>query len=109
MAKKIKTSESLFQPPEGLKPLAERMRPASIDEMVGHAEALEMAVPAEHWKAKYLDLSVILHKPAVPASVAVRARESQDHGLDKQLDVELIRLAQPALERGEQLLVACLR
>ena len=35
MAKKSKTSESLFQPPEGLKPLAERMRPASIDEMVG--------------------------------------------------------------------------
>jgi len=39
--RKAKTaSEPLFQPPEGLKPLAERMRPASLDDMVGQRRLL---------------------------------------------------------------------
>jgi putative ATPase len=33
-------SESLFKPPEGLKPLAERMRPQTLDEMVGQRRLL---------------------------------------------------------------------
>ena len=33
-------SESLFQPPAGLRPLAERMRPATLDEMVGQQRLL---------------------------------------------------------------------
>ena len=34
------SSESLFQPPAGLRPLAERMRPAALDEMVGQSRLL---------------------------------------------------------------------
>jgi putative ATPase len=33
-------TDSLFQPPEGLKPLAERMRPASLGDMVGQRRLL---------------------------------------------------------------------
>lgn len=40
MAKKNPAKASLFQPSEGLKPLAERMRPASLDEMVGQRRLL---------------------------------------------------------------------
>ncbi len=47
-------SASLFQPPEGLKPLAERMRPRTLDEMVGQqrllapGSALRRAVESGH-------------------------------------------------------------
>src|SRR5262249_11184281 len=50
---------------------------------------------------KGVDLSQILHKPDVPASVAIRCVVPQDHGLDKALDNELIARCRPALERQE--------
>ena len=40
MSRKAAQSASLFAPPEGLKPLAERMRPASLDDMVGQRRLL---------------------------------------------------------------------
>lgn len=40
MTRKKPASEPLFQPPEGLKPLAERMRPATLDDMVGQRRLL---------------------------------------------------------------------
>lgn len=40
MTRKKLASDSLFQPPEGLKPLAERMRPATLDDMVGQRRLL---------------------------------------------------------------------
>ncbi len=40
MTRKAPASENLFQAPEALKPLAERMRPASLDEMVGQRRLL---------------------------------------------------------------------
>ena len=40
MRKGQPASDSLFQPSEGLRPLAERMRPATLDEMVGQRRLL---------------------------------------------------------------------
>ena len=54
MRKARSASDSLFQPPEGLRPLAERMRPATLDEMVGQrrllapGSALRRAVESGH-------------------------------------------------------------
>jgi glutamate synthase domain-containing protein 2/glutamate synthase domain-containing protein 1/glutamate synthase domain-containing protein 3 len=73
-----------------------------FDEMVGQTQMLEFSDLSRHWKAKSLDLSVVLHKPDVPATVAVRNVMKQDHGLDAALDNRLLKLAQPALERGEK-------
>lgn len=73
----------------------------TVDEMVGRVDMLDTADAIDHWKAKGVDLSQILHKPDVPTSVPIRCVQEQDHGLDKALDHELIRLAAPALERGE--------
>ncbi len=76
---------------------------ATMEEMVGQSQHLSFADVSDHWKAKHLDLSVILHKPAVPDTVAVRHVENQDHGLSESLDnTKLIELARPALERGER-------
>ncbi|GIW45796.1 MAG: glutamate synthase, large subunit [Candidatus Binatia bacterium] len=73
----------------------------TVDEMVGRVDMLDAAEAIDHWKAKGVDLSQILHKPDVPPTVPIRCVTEQDHGLEKALDNELIRLAEPALERGE--------
>ncbi|TQL69183.1 glutamate synthase (NADH) large subunit [Nocardioides albertanoniae] len=77
----------------------------SIDEAVGHAEALDARKAIDHWKASGLDLSPIFTRIDSPQQFAdqdLRNTKIQDHGLDKSLDVnELVPLAAPALERGE--------
>ncbi|WP_121252656.1 glutamate synthase large subunit [Nocardioides ferulae] len=74
----------------------------SLDEAIGHVEALDVARAVDHWKASGLDLSPILHLPELPEGTALRNVTSQEHGLEKSLDVtELLPLAQPALENGE--------
>jgi len=73
----------------------------TVNEMIGQSDRLEMRRAIDHWKAKGLDFSKLLAKPKVPTSVHTYNCESQDHGLDKALDLELIKQAEPALERGE--------
>lgn len=43
--KKIATTTPLFAEPEGLKPLAERMRPRTLDEIVGQSRLLDAGKP----------------------------------------------------------------
>lgn len=73
----------------------------SLDEAIGHAEALDTRSAVEHWKAAGLDLTPVLHVPELPEGTALRNTTVQDHGLDKALDNELIRLSADALENGE--------
>ncbi|HVA76799.1 MAG TPA: glutamate synthase large subunit [Candidatus Binataceae bacterium] len=70
----------------------------TVAEMVGHVECLETNDAVEHWKARNVDLSSILHKPDAAADEPLHAVESQDHGLDQALDNQLIELARDALE-----------
>jgi glutamate synthase (ferredoxin) len=75
----------------------------TIDEMIGRADCLDVDRAVEHWKAKGLDLTPLLHQPALPASVARRKVREQDHELDTALDNDLIRAALPALDRKQPL------
>ncbi len=75
----------------------------TIDEMVGRTDALEPKKAIAHWKAKGIDLSNILYQPEVGAEVGRYCQISQDHGLDKSLDITvLLDLCKPAIERGEK-------
>ncbi len=79
----------------------------SVDEVVGRTELLRTRVPAEHWKARHLDLTPLLHVPApVHGADSRRCIETQEHGLARVLDNELLALAQPALEHGERVNVS---
>ncbi|HYD08854.1 MAG TPA: glutamate synthase large subunit, partial [Acidimicrobiales bacterium] len=69
----------------------------SIQEAIGHVEALDVNAAVEHWKASGLDLTPILHKPEDPYGQTLYNSRSQDHGLDAALDNELIAQAGPAL------------
>jgi glutamate synthase (NADPH/NADH) large chain len=71
----------------------------TVAEMVGRVDMLDVRDVSEHWKAKSVDLSAILHKPDVPETVAIRCVTTQDHGLAKALDNEIIAKARPALEQ----------
>jgi len=74
----------------------------TMDEMIGRVDRIDVAPAVEHWKARGLDFSAILHRPAVGPEVAVRRVVAQDHGLDRSLDMTtLLPLCRPALVRGE--------
>jgi glutamate synthase (NADPH) large chain len=72
-----------------------------FDELIGRADLLDMQKGISHWKARGLDYSRIFYRPAVAAGTPVFHTETQDHGLEKALDNQLIELARPALEREE--------
>ena len=93
----------LFMVAEELRLIMAELGLANVNEMIGRVDLLNTADAVDHWKAKGLDLSGIL----TPAKIIFEGTEvyrtiEQDHGLDKALDNELIRLAQPAITKGEK-------
>ncbi len=71
----------------------------TMDEMIGQVEKLNVRKAVDHWKAKGLDFSEILHKPVPHAGTELYCIKEQDHGLDKSLDVTtLVPQCKDALE-----------
>jgi glutamate synthase (NADPH) large chain len=69
-----------------------------MDEMIGRVDKLDTRHAVEHWKAKGLDFSAILHDPQMPARIGRLCTQKQDHGLDQALDYKLIDYARDAIE-----------
>lgn len=69
-----------------------------IDDLIGRTDLVQLNKKILPWKAKKLDLSKVLYKPEVPASVGIFKTKDQDHGIDDVLDRKLIKLAKPALK-----------
>ena len=87
---------------EDLRQIMARLGFRTLQEMRGRVDRLKQRKDIRHWKAKFLDLTPILHKAAVPDELAEFAEMSeQDHGLEQVLDHQLIKLAQPALKNRE--------
>lgn len=76
----------------------------TIEEAVGHTEALDVNRAIAHWKASGLDLSPILHDPR-EIDGQLRNTTTQDHELDEHFDVQLLALGASALERGEKVTI----
>ncbi|NQV06160.1 glutamate synthase large subunit, partial [bacterium] len=74
-------------------------------EMIGQSDRLNTRAAIDHWKARGLDFSRVLHKQSARPGVAIRSCEPQDHGLEQALDNRLIEEARPALERREPVLI----
>ena len=85
---------------EHLREIMAQMGFHTINEMVGQVDRLDTRQAIEHWKAKDIDLSNLLHKPEVPDWVATYHCQDQDHGLDVALDHNLIEMSIDALENG---------
>ncbi|MDQ6632534.1 MAG: glutamate synthase large subunit, partial [Verrucomicrobiota bacterium] len=75
----------------------------SLNEMVGRTDRLEAHHAVEHWKARGLDFSKILYQPEAGPEVGRFQQISQDHGIEKSLDIQqLLKICEPALERKEK-------
>ena len=75
----------------------------SLDEMVGRTDVLAPKTAIDHWKAKGIDLSTLLHQPDVGPEVGRYCTEKQDHGIEKSLDMtELLEICQPAIQNGKK-------
>jgi len=72
-----------------------------VEEMIGRTNLLDMDEAIEHWKAKHVDLSMVLASPDLPAGTPRSRTRPQVPVLDDALDWELLRRCAPALERGE--------
>jgi glutamate synthase (NADPH/NADH) large chain len=71
----------------------------SMDEMIGRVDKLRQR-KTSHTRGELVDLSQLLYQQ--PSHDAPRKVRQQDHKLESKLDHQLIKLAAPALERGEQ-------
>jgi len=71
----------------------------TVNEMIGRTDRLEMRRGLNHPKARLLNLSRVLYRPAVAPGTATYQCEKQNHRLDRALDHKLIAKAKPALAR----------
>jgi glutamate synthase (NADPH) large chain len=79
----------------------------TINEMIGRTDVLQSNEAIDHWKAKGLDLSALLHQPDVPEKVSRYAVRKQDHELEKTFDYqELIPRCRKAIENKEPIEVS---
>jgi glutamate synthase domain-containing protein 3 len=69
-----------------------------MDDLIGRVDMLDVQPVVNHWKGRGLDLSAILYDPPVPARVARRCVQAQDHGLEQALDHQLLAESEDALE-----------
>jgi glutamate synthase (NADPH) large chain len=72
-----------------------------FEDLIGHAELLEVDEAIDHWKSRGIDLSMVLGTLDLPPEVARRHTRSQVPVLDDALDWELVSLCEPAIESGE--------
>lgn len=70
----------------------------TMNAMIGRADLLEFDPLPEHWKAKHLDFTRILYRAQPWENSTLYCSKTQDHGIDKALDHELIEKAAPTLE-----------
>ncbi|OYW24773.1 MAG: glutamate synthase large subunit, partial [Planctomycetales bacterium 12-60-4] len=71
----------------------------SVNEMVGHSEMLELDPTVTHWKTRHIDLSKVLAPATLPhPNVGTYCQITQQHGLEFQLDNDLIKECQPAIQ-----------
>ncbi len=86
---------------EELREIMAKMGFRTVNEMIGRVDRIDMRRALEHWKAKGVDLSKVLHQMPAKDGVAIYNCEKQNHHLDRALDHQLIAAAQPALQQGK--------
>ena len=94
----------LFFVAEEVRQLMAELGFSSMNEMVGRMDCLDQHKALEHFKAKGLDFSRLLHMPDSNGAPVYNC-ERQDHNLDDVLDQKLIIQAAPALSGGAAVVI----
>lgn len=74
----------------------------TLQEAVGHVEALNIHRAVSHWKAQGLDISPILMIPENPYHQTLHQSVPQDHQLTDALDMQLLKICATAIADGTQ-------
>jgi glutamate synthase domain-containing protein 2/glutamate synthase domain-containing protein 1/glutamate synthase domain-containing protein 3 len=72
-----------------------------FEDLIGRPDLLSMDDAIDHWKARGVDLTMILTMPELPPGTPRRRTRAQVPVLDDALDWELVRRCAPALEERE--------
>ena len=72
-----------------------------VEDLIGRTDLLEMDAAIDHWKARGVDLSMVLTMPELPPGTPRRRTRAQMPVLDDALDWELVRASTPAIDHGE--------
>ena len=72
-----------------------------FNDLIGRSDLLDMQKGIEHWKIQGLDFSKIFYQPDMGLDVSRYNVEEQYHGLDKALDLEIIKKAMLSIEKIE--------
>ena len=88
----------LFFVAEELRGIMAAMGFRTVQEMIGQVDRLDVTPALDHFKAKGIDLSRVLHAVPVGEPKGLWNSDRQDHGLGAALDHHLIRAAAPALD-----------
>jgi glutamate synthase (NADPH/NADH) large chain len=86
---------------EEVREIMARLGFRSFNEMIGRVERLDPARAISHWKAGGVDLSKVLYPMPAKRGVAIYNCETQNHGLEKALDHQIIAASQIALDHGQ--------
>lgn len=74
----------------------------TLDELVGRTDMLDVDPALDHWKARGLDFSTILHQPEMAQHTPIRCVREQDHGLEHSLDMTtLVPACREAIDAGK--------
>jgi glutamate synthase (NADPH/NADH) large chain/glutamate synthase (ferredoxin) len=73
----------------------------TVDELIGRSDLLEVDDAIDHWKARGVDLTHVLHRPDLPEGAALRRLQPPPPVLEDALDWQLIDRAEAAIEGGE--------
>lgn len=95
----------LFMVAEDCRNIMAKLGFRTINEMVGRCDMLEVDPEIDHWKAKNLDLSMILTRVESPyPNAGTYCQKKQNHGLEETLDQSmLIPKCLDAIQKGEKI------
>jgi len=93
----------LFMVAKELRTIMSELGFKKVDEMIGRVDCLETDEAVKHWKQSGLDLSNIL-MPAekIFENTEVYNTQSQNHGLEDSLDMQVIKDAKEAINEGKK-------
>jgi glutamate synthase (ferredoxin) len=88
---------------EGVREYMAKLGIRRVDDLVGRTDLLVTARSINHWKAKGVDLSKILHQVETGENDTPYCTISQEHGIEESLDMTtLMKICEPAIKRGEK-------
>ena len=90
----------LFFVAEEARELMARLGIRRFEDLIGRVDLLEADEAIDHWKARGIDLSALLHPPDVPAGTPLRRVRAQDSPLADALDWTLIEESRDAIAGG---------